>query len=61
MEATEQRKLLNKLKLSIDNESVLRQIIRQIKYIIDGVEVGENPFFIINKIKNIIEQETQTE
>jgi hypothetical protein len=60
MKATEQRKLLNKLKLSIDNESVLRQIIRQIKYIIEGEEVGESPFFIIKKIKNIIEQETQT-
>lgn len=38
-----------------------KQLIRQIKFIIDGVELGENPFFIINKIKNIIEQETQTE
>ena len=38
-----------------------KQLIRQIKYIIDGVEVGENTYFIINKIKNIIEQETQTE
>ena len=37
------------------------QLIRQIKYIIEGEEVGESPFFIINKIKNIIEQETQTE
>jgi len=38
-----------------------KQLIRQIKFIIDGVELSENPFFIINKIKNIIEQETQTE
>ena len=35
-----------------------RELMRQIKFIIDGVEVGESPFFIINKIKNIIEQET---
>ncbi len=38
-----------------------KELMRQIKFIIDGVELGENPFFIINKIKNIIEQETQTE
>lgn len=36
-----------------------KELMRQIKFIIDGVELGENPFFIINKIKNIIEQETQ--
>ena len=48
----------NKLNYIIMNK---KQLIRQIKYIIDGVEVGENTYFIINKIKNIIEQETQTE
>jgi hypothetical protein len=36
-----------------------KQLMTQIKFIIDGVEVGENPFFIINKIKNIIQQETK--
>ena len=36
-----------------------KQLIRQIKFIIDGVEVGENTFSIINKIKNIIQQETK--
>ena len=58
----EQRKFAelttNKLNYIIMNK---KQLIRQIKFIIDGVELGENPFFIINKIKNIIEQETQTE
>ena len=48
----------NKLNYIIMNKN---ELIRQIKFIIDGVELGENPFFIINKIKNIIEQETQTE
>lgn len=38
-----------------------KELISQIKFIIDAVDVGENPFFIINKIKNIIEQETQNE
>jgi len=58
----EQRKFAelttNKLNYIIMNK---KQLIRQIKFIIDGVELSENPFFIINKIKNIIEQETQTE
>jgi hypothetical protein len=36
-----------------------KQLIREIKYIIDGVEVGEKPFSIINEIKNIIQQETK--
>jgi len=47
----------NKLNYIIMNK---KELMRQIKFIIDGVELGENLYFIINKIKNIIEQETQT-
>jgi len=36
-----------------------QELIKEIKYIIDGIDVGENTFNIINNIKKLIENESK--